>query len=67
MPTFVNDQRQKRERGSETVYAENVQMWTSSLRGTQKCTGRGRGVKTQQKESMEVYTYIHVHSIVLTF
>ena len=31
MPTFVISG--KKERGSETIYAENARMWTSSLVG----------------------------------
>ena len=31
--------RQKRERGSETIYAENVRMWASGLVEAKKCKG----------------------------
>ena len=66
MPTFFF-QRQKRECGSETICAENVGMWTSSLVGAKKCKGGGGGLKTKQKEPMGVYTVHTCTSVVLTF
>ena len=36
---YICYQRQKRERGSETIYAENVRMCTSALMGAKKCKG----------------------------
>ena len=36
---YISYQRQKRERGSETIYAENVRMCTSALMGAKKCKG----------------------------
>ena len=64
---YICYQRQKRERGSDTIYAENVRMWTSSLVGAKKCKEGGGGLKTKQTEPMGVYTVHICTSKVLTF
>ena len=61
---YICYQRQKRERGSETIYAENARMWTSSLVGGKEVLG---GLKTKQKEPIGVYTVHSCTCIVRTF
>ena len=58
------DDRQKRERGSETIYVENARVWTSSLVGDKEVLG---GLKTKQKQPIGVYTVHTCTCIVLTF
>ena len=64
MPTFVISG--KRENAGQTIYAENVRMWTSSLVGQRSVGGEG-GLKTKQTEPMGVYTVHTCTSKVLTF